>query len=129
MKTATKSEPCQKHQAYYCHECTRPPVAEMRGGSCTCACHAKKPPGGLQGLILRAARTLGAEFGCTALVLACWKLDKAAFGLAGAEQWHPSDNRVLSAVYGDRGLVKRGYMISVGKKQWQLTAAGRAAAK
>lgn len=42
------------------------------------------------------------------LVLASWRASPELFGLRGHEGEHPDSNRVLSYLYGRRGLVRRG---------------------
>lgn len=65
-------------------------------------------------LIVKAARQLAQPFGRTALVLAAWRADPPRFGLAGCEGQHPDCNKVLSYLYGRRGLIARGLVVPEG---------------
>lgn len=69
-------------------------------------------------LVLRAAETLPSPFSLTQLVIACWQLCPIKFCLADdGNRIHlnyPSDNKVISLLSGERGLVKRGLLERVG---------------
>jgi hypothetical protein len=62
------------------------------------------------------------------LVVAAWERAPAAFGLRGYEDRHPSSNRVICEIVGNRRLVRRGLLARVGAKLYALTPAGRALA-
>lgn len=130
IATSPPSAACRRHGVFYCHACTvnnRPmkrPVQTAAGATIY-------TPGGEPArwqTVLRAAAELGATFGRTALVLAAWRADPAAFGLEGAEAHHPDANAVFTYVYGENGLVRRGYFKPAGRGVWALTEKGRAEA-
>src|SRR6266702_659470 len=84
-------------------------------------------------------RILGAAFALEAggktpftaedLVVSAWRLYKDTFGLQGYADQYPDSNRVLTNIMGTKGLRGKGWIIKVGEKKYQLTEAGRAAAK
>ncbi len=61
-----------------------------------------------RGRLLEAARCLPERFSLTVLVLMAWAHFPKLFGLKGAEELHPSDNKVRYLLYGGKGLIARG---------------------
>jgi hypothetical protein len=72
--------------------------------------------------ILYAAGTLESPFTKEELVVASWKLFQNRFGLQGYLDQYPDANRVMSYVYGSRGLVSLGRLESVGDGVFNLIA-------
>jgi hypothetical protein len=79
--------------------------------------------------ILLAAADLEARgfvpFTAAALTVAAWKIDAKTFGLRGFEAAHPDNNRVECCVMGERGLARRGWLVKVGQKLYQLSRQGK----
>jgi hypothetical protein len=79
--------------------------------------------------ILLAAADLEARgfvpFTAAALTIAAWKIDAKTFGLRGFEAAHPDNNRVECCVMGERGLARRGWLVKVGQKLYQLSRQGK----
>lgn len=67
-------------------------------------------------------------FSAEALVVAAWNRFPDSFSLEGYPQY-PDSNRVLTKIMGRKGLRGRGWLIKVGEKRYQLSEAGRFAAK
>lgn len=61
------------------------------------------------------------------LVVAVWKAHPGDFSLSGHP--HPSDNKVIYMLSGDRGLVGRGFVTRVRQKFYALSSAGLAAVR
>jgi hypothetical protein len=70
--------------------------------------------------LLESARLLSQPFTLTQLCLIAWQQFPLAFGLAGEEGRHPSDKKVQCAMYGVKGLLKRGYVEKVGDDQYRV---------
>src|SRR6516164_2489687 len=70
--------------------------------------------------ILLAASTLEERgtvpFTAEALIVAVWERYPQSFGLKGFEERHPDSNKVLSALMGEKGLAKRGWLHKAGQK-------------
>ncbi|HWP60174.1 MAG TPA: hypothetical protein VNL14_19930 [Candidatus Acidoferrales bacterium] len=69
-------------------------------------------------------------FSAEALVVAAWQNFPDAFGLAGhldenGHLMYPDSNRVFAEIMGSKPIRKRGFLVKVGEKQYQLTEAGR----
>lgn len=64
-------------------------------------------------------------FTAAALTVAAWKIDAKAFGLRGFEVEYPDNNRVECCVMGERGLARRGWLVKVGQKLYQLSRQGK----
>lgn len=77
---------------------------------------------GNKATILLAMAELGETVGRTAMIVAAWKMDPLAFGLAGAEREFPDSRTIDNALYGPVGLLTRGYLIPSGECAWQLSA-------
>jgi hypothetical protein len=79
--------------------------------------------------ILVAAAALEAQgqtpFTAEALIVAAWQKYSLTFGLKGFEEQYPDSNKVLSSLMGEKGLVKRGWLLKNGHKQYTLTRDGR----
>lgn len=64
-------------------------------------------------------------FTSEALTVASWKESPRTFGLKGFIDQYPDANRVLACIMGERGLVRRGWMIKVGPKLYSLSRQGK----
>jgi hypothetical protein len=75
------------------------------------------PTFGLRGQmakVLTVAHTLKPGFSKNELIVAVWKAYPQEFGLEGYKMY-PDSNKLASILYGQRGLVKQGYLIAVGQ--------------
>jgi hypothetical protein len=81
-----------------------------------------------QMIVLRAMAAGDRALGISAIVLAAWRADPSAFGLAGCEEHWPCSTRVRNALFGRRGLLKRGYVVKATGGAYAVTPAGRALA-
>lgn len=63
-------------------------------------------------------------FSAEDLVVAAWQNFPDAFGLAGYKIY-PDSNRVFAEIMGSKPVRKRGFLVKVGEKKYQLTEAGR----
>jgi hypothetical protein len=83
--------------------------------------------------ILLAASTLEERgtvpFTAEALIVAVWERYPQSFGLKGFEERHPDSNKVLSALMGEKGLAKRGWLHKAGQKLYHLTRDGKQAVR
>jgi hypothetical protein len=70
-----------------------------------------------------------APFTAEALIVEAWMSDNGAFGLQGYADKYPDANRILTKIMGTKGLRGKGWIEKVGEKQYQLTTAGRNAAR
>jgi len=73
-------------------------------------------------------------FSAEDLVVAAWQKFPDAFGLAGyrgddARLSYPDSNRVFAEIMGSKPIRKRGFLIKVGHKMYELTEAGRGYAR
>jgi hypothetical protein len=68
-------------------------------------------------------------FSAEDLIVAAWKEFPNAFGLRGYADQYPDANRVLSAIMGERGLAKRGWLAKVGQKLYSVSREGQRIAK
>lgn len=64
------------------------------------------------------------------LVVSAWENFPDAFGLAGyqkenGELLYPDSNRVYAEIMGSKPIRKRGFLVKVGQKMYQLTEAGK----
>lgn len=64
-------------------------------------------------------------FSAEDIVVASWKRFPDAFGLAGYQDQYPDSNRVFAEIMGSKPIRKKGYLIKVGEKMYQLTDSGR----
>lgn len=69
-------------------------------------------------------------FSAEDLVIRAWQKFPDAFGLAGYSNndgrlSYPDSNRVFAEIMGSKSIRKRGLLIKVGRKMYQLTEAGR----
>jgi len=69
-------------------------------------------------------------FSAEDLVVAAWRKFPDAFGLAGyrgddGRLLYPDSNRVFAEIMGTKPIRKRGLLVKVGNKMYQLTEAGR----
>lgn len=73
-------------------------------------------------------------FSSETLAVTAWKKFPDAFGLHGfrgsdGKLLYPDSNRVYAEIMGSKPIRKKGYLIKVGSKMYQLTEAGREYAK
>jgi hypothetical protein len=64
-------------------------------------------------------------FSAEELTVAVWKEYPRSFGLKGYAEQFPDSNRVLSSIMGERGLVKKGWLIKMGQKLYALSPDGK----
>ncbi len=69
-------------------------------------------------------------FSAEDLVVAAWQKFPGVFGLSGyrdeqGQLRHPNSNRVFAEIMGSKPIRKRGFLIKVGDKMYQLTEGGR----
>jgi hypothetical protein len=64
-------------------------------------------------------------FTAEALVVAAWEKYSQAFGLKGFEDRYPDSNKVLTALMGEKGLARRGWLHKAGQKLYNLTREGK----
>lgn len=69
-------------------------------------------------------------FSAENLVVSAWQKFPDAFGLAGyrddnGQMSYPDSNRVFAEIMGSKPIRKRGLLVKVGSKMYQLTEAGR----
>jgi hypothetical protein len=64
-------------------------------------------------------------FSAEALVVAAWQKYPVAFGLKGFAQQYPDSNKVLTAIMGEKGLARKGWLAKMGQKLYALTREGR----
>jgi len=85
-----------------------------------CMCVAPPDPRTRPGweLVRWAASQLPAQFTAEDLAVACWQRWPALFGILGFEHY-PDNNRVLSYVWGRRGLVACGWLERVGPGRYR----------
>ena len=75
-----------------------------------------------------------ASFSAEHLVVTAWKLFPDTFGLIGFTDEHgsplyPDSNRIYAEIMGSKPVRRKGYIIKVGKKTYQLTESGIAYAQ
>ena len=85
--------------------------------------------------LLLAAADLDAEgkprFSAEDLVVAAWRRDPEAFGLAGypdeetGRPRFPNSNRVFAEIMGSKPIRKQGLLMKAGTKMFAITEAGR----
>lgn len=79
--------------------------------------------------ILLAGHQLESEgqspFTAEALIVAAWKKFPKTFGLKGYAEQYPDSNKILSALMGERGLARRGWLAKVGQKLYSLSPDGK----
>ena len=68
-------------------------------------------------------------FTAEALTVAAWKHDTRTFGLRGFDAEYPDNNRVLACIMGERGLARRGWLVKVGQKLYNLSRQGKEEAR
>jgi hypothetical protein len=64
-------------------------------------------------------------FTAEALTVAAWKDSPRTFGLRGFIEEYPDSNRVLACIMGERGLARRGWLMKVGQKLYNLSRQGK----
>jgi hypothetical protein len=62
------------------------------------------------------------------LVVAAWQRFPRPFGLKGFAEQHPDANKVLTGLMGEKGIVRRGWLVKMGQKLYALTRDGRSEA-
>lgn len=88
-------------------------------------------------LLLAAARIEdggNSPFSAENLVISAWKCFPETFGLRGHSDdngvpLYPDSNRVFAEIMGSKPIRKRGLLVKVGQKMYQLTESGRARAQ
>ena len=79
--------------------------------------------------ILLAGETLDQQgqspFSAEALIVASWQKFPKTFGLKGYVEQHPDSNKILSSIMGEKGLVRRGWLVKMGQKLYAVTREGR----
>jgi hypothetical protein len=75
-------------------------------------------------LIATAAAELPAPFTAAQIVVAAWQLSPQRLGLAGFADLYPDSNKVLSVVWGQKGMIGQGQIAKAGK-DLRLTDRGR----
>lgn len=73
-------------------------------------------------------------FSAEDLVIAAWRHFPDAFGLAGYRDGngsltYPDSNRVFAEIMGSKPIRKRGFLVKVGSKMYQISQAGREQAR
>lgn len=63
-------------------------------------------------------------FSAEALIVASWQKFPRTFGLKGYTDQYPDSNKVLSAIMGERGLTRRGWLAKMGQKLYSLSREG-----
>src|ERR1700689_3173266 len=64
-------------------------------------------------------------FSAEALVVAAWQKFPRTFGLKGYSDLYPDSNKVLTSIMGEKGLARRGWLVKMGQKLYNLTRDGR----
>lgn len=64
-------------------------------------------------------------FTAEALIVASWERFPSTFGLKGFAEKYPDSNKILSAIMGEKGLARRGWLVKMGQKLYALTRDGR----
>jgi len=54
------------------------------------------------------------------LVVGCWEQNKPMFGLAGYEQLYPNNNKVLTEMMGESGLVRQNKLVRISTGVYRL---------
>jgi hypothetical protein len=79
--------------------------------------------------ILLAASALEDEgqspFSAEALIVRAWQSYPTTFGLKGYAEQYPDSNKILTALMGEKGLARKGWLSKVGQKLYSLTREGR----
>jgi hypothetical protein len=79
--------------------------------------------------ILVAAESLDKQgqspFSAEALIVASWEKFPRTFGLKGFADRHPDSNKILSSIMGEKGLVRRGWLVKLGQKMYGISRDGR----
>lgn len=66
-----------------------------------------------------------APFSAETLIVAAWQKYNQTFGLKGYAELYPDSNKVLASIMGEKGLARRGWLVKVGQKLYDLTREGR----
>jgi len=64
-------------------------------------------------------------FSAEALTVTAWQKFSKTFGLKGYTDHHPDSNKILTSIMGEKGLVRRGWLVKMGQKLYALTRDGR----
>jgi hypothetical protein len=79
--------------------------------------------------ILVAAESLDKQgqspFSAEALIVASWQKFPRTFGLKGFAEQYPDSNKILSSIMGEKGLVRRGWLVKMGQKMYGISRDGR----
>ncbi len=76
--------------------------------------------------LLLAAEKLPEPFHESDLAEVAWRSAPRLLGMTNKHDQYPSDNKVRSAMSGERGLVRRGWLVKAGKLTYTLSPTGRA---
>lgn len=68
-------------------------------------------------------------FSAEALIVGSWQKYPKTFGLKGYTDQYPDSNKVLSAIMGERGLTRKGWLVKMGQKLYALTQQGKEAVR
>jgi hypothetical protein len=83
----------------------------------------------LSEMILLAAKKLQEQgqvpFSAEDLIVASWRENPKAFGLKGYAEQFPDSNRVLASIMGERGLARKGWLVKMGQKLYNLSPEGQ----
>lgn len=66
-----------------------------------------------------------APFSAEALIVTSWQKYPQTFGLKGYAEQYPDSNKVLASIMGEKGLARRGWLVKVGQKLYEMTREGR----
>jgi DNA-binding PadR family transcriptional regulator len=69
------------------------------------------------------------QFSAEALVVASWQKYPRTFGLKGFADQYPDNNKVLTSIMGEKGLVRKEWLAKMGQKLYSLTREGRQAVR
>ena len=64
-------------------------------------------------------------FSAESLIVTAWLRFPRAFGLKGYADQYPDSNKVLTAIMGEKGLARKGWLAKMGQKLYSLTREGR----
>lgn len=66
-----------------------------------------------------------APFSAETLIVTSWQQYPQTFGLKGYAEQYPDSNKVLASIMGEKGLARRGWLVKVGQKLYEMTREGR----
>src|SRR5262249_46603492 len=68
-------------------------------------------------------------FSAEALIVSAWQKYPRTFGLKGYDEQYPDSNKVLASIMGEKGLARRGWLVTMGQKLHSLSREGRQAVR